>query len=514
MADTVPAMLEPGEYVIRKDAAEEIGIDNLDMLNNVDRSSQMYMNHGGLVPQLQHGHSAIDELLAINTLSNQANVDMTRQSSMMNQVEATQDNTMSNLMNSLTLKEISDKSPQLSMYDADTRGGVRGQDDPLGIYEGNFIPAAGILNKGYAGIFGSGDVSLSKIKKLLMSEKFNEGKKGGMLRQLQKQSPAIRDFMTNWPRSGNEKLADKYAKMLVKEAKDVYKKGYQDGGKVPQAPDPLQIDARMRGEFGDMGTIGAVDSNKYYSNLLNEAMQDKEMLEKASFLEGYAPSEEKIKQDIFKALDYFSRKHKASPKVQGYNNGGQVYSYGSQTTEIPTLEEAQRLTGQRIDDPEGAGLQEYDLSREEGVTSDFNRQIASMQSQLKDMQMTGGAKIGQAITQANTMGGGFEDFGGRQTAIDTATTQAQRGYESGIGRFQSGLDQAKQDKFESIRSMREGFLTDQITNIGLEESKEGTSDYNIEDDPNWNAPENPIENQQYVFNNQVYKYTNGSWKKY
>ena len=78
MADTVPAMLEPGEYVIRKDAAEEIGIDNLDMLNNVDRSSQMYMNHGGLVPQLQHGHSAIDELLAMNTLSNQANVDMTR----------------------------------------------------------------------------------------------------------------------------------------------------------------------------------------------------------------------------------------------------------------------------------------------------------------------------------------------------------------------------------------------------------------------------------------------------
>jgi len=34
MADTVPAMLEPGEYVIRKDAAEEIGIDNLNMLNN------------------------------------------------------------------------------------------------------------------------------------------------------------------------------------------------------------------------------------------------------------------------------------------------------------------------------------------------------------------------------------------------------------------------------------------------------------------------------------------------
>ncbi len=37
MADTVPAMLEPGEYVIRKDAAEELGPSLLNMLNNADR---------------------------------------------------------------------------------------------------------------------------------------------------------------------------------------------------------------------------------------------------------------------------------------------------------------------------------------------------------------------------------------------------------------------------------------------------------------------------------------------
>ena len=38
--DTVPAMLTPGEFVIRKDAAEEIGPENLEMLNNIDRLSQ------------------------------------------------------------------------------------------------------------------------------------------------------------------------------------------------------------------------------------------------------------------------------------------------------------------------------------------------------------------------------------------------------------------------------------------------------------------------------------------
>ncbi len=55
MPDTVPAMLEPGEFVIRKDAAEKIGMKNLEMLNNADR--------------LENGNSAIDELIALSTLS-------------------------------------------------------------------------------------------------------------------------------------------------------------------------------------------------------------------------------------------------------------------------------------------------------------------------------------------------------------------------------------------------------------------------------------------------------------
>lgn len=55
MPDTVPAMLEPGEYVIRKDAADKIGLKNLEMLNNIDR--------------LENGNTAIDELIALSTLN-------------------------------------------------------------------------------------------------------------------------------------------------------------------------------------------------------------------------------------------------------------------------------------------------------------------------------------------------------------------------------------------------------------------------------------------------------------
>jgi len=39
--DTVPAMLTPGEFVIRKEAADEIGRDKLHAMNNVDRLSGM-----------------------------------------------------------------------------------------------------------------------------------------------------------------------------------------------------------------------------------------------------------------------------------------------------------------------------------------------------------------------------------------------------------------------------------------------------------------------------------------
>ncbi len=141
-----------------------------------------------------------------------------------------QDNTATNIMNLLALNDMVERAPQYSMFDADSRGGVLSEEDILGISEGNFIPAAGVLSKGYAGIFGSGDVPLSKIKKLLMSDKFNRGGKGSMLRQLSKQSPTMSDFVRNVPR--NEELADKYARRLIKEARDVYKKSYQEGGKV------------------------------------------------------------------------------------------------------------------------------------------------------------------------------------------------------------------------------------------------------------------------------------------
>ncbi len=368
MADTVPAMLEPGEYVIRKDAAEEIGIDNLNMMNNIDRSSQMYMNHGGLVPQLQHGHSAIDELLAMNTLSNQANVDMTRQTGM-----------------------------------------------------------------------------------------FNTGGQA----------------------------------------------------KPPQDPDPLQINPRMRGEFSDMGTIGIVDPRQELIDNLNTLQnsirkeQHFKRQGKDAYVKHQKESGELLGMDSIMDILNSGAQQTAlmfKDNVQGYNNGGTV-GYGDQTSDVMTLEDIYQMTGQRVDDPTGAGLKEYDASREGGALADYSRQVGGLQQQGMGM-------IGQATQQAQGMGGGFAGFGGRQSAVEQARTQAQRGY-------QSGIDQAQQNKFETIRSMREGYTADIIGQIGQEEAAGGTTEITEAEyattpipteDPNWNPPTNPTPNATYNFGNQVWQF--------
>lgn len=73
------AQIKSGEYVVRKEAVDKLGKPMMDMINNVDRLGY----GGGLVPEGEHGHSAIDELLAINTLNNQDSIEETRESAMM-----------------------------------------------------------------------------------------------------------------------------------------------------------------------------------------------------------------------------------------------------------------------------------------------------------------------------------------------------------------------------------------------------------------------------------------------
>jgi hypothetical protein len=57
MQDTIPAMLSEGEYVIKKDAVDALGVPLLNQLNTIND------------PQAVNGHSAIDDLIAIGTMN-------------------------------------------------------------------------------------------------------------------------------------------------------------------------------------------------------------------------------------------------------------------------------------------------------------------------------------------------------------------------------------------------------------------------------------------------------------
>ena len=381
MADTVPAMLEPGEYVLRKDAVDKIGVENLDMMNNIDKSSQLYMSHGGFVPQMQNAHSAIDELLALNTLSNQRNSDMTRETSMMN------------------------KGGQLKP-----------------------IP---------------------------------EGNKG-----LAKLPDTVRNRM-----------------------------GYmQEGGKVPKDPDPLQIDARMRGDFKDVGTIGIVDSLAYYKDLRDKAMRDKKMLEEGAFLEGYEPSMDRIEDDLMRALKFFEKQYKSSPKPKGYQTGGYT---------APTLQSIYEMARLRPVEEQENLFQEFDTSLLGGTFSDFSRTA-------ENLQQLGSENLERTLAQTRGMGG-FGNFGFEEAIQDETRRQAERDYQFGLQSATERRDEGVQSVFDDYTSGILGQLSD------LRIKGEGTEDITDAEiaatpvpssDPNWNPPSNPVIGATYNFGNQVWERKN------
>ena len=320
--DTVKAILTPGEFVIRKEAVDMIGAPMLNMINNmpekgghsnidslIEKATManmkgMYgggmvqagpkpMGTGGMVDayrgggmvmdQYGHGGKVKKNLKPVpqnNPGLGKLPEAVRNKMGYMQEGGEVQDNTATNIMNLLALNDMVERAPQYSMFDADSRGGVLSEEDILGISEGNFIPAAGILSKGYAGIFGSGDVPLSKIKKLLMSDKFNQAGKdrlGSMLRQLSKQSPTMSDFMRNMYRTGNEELADKYARRLIKEARDVYKKSYQEGGKVQDSLMEMMYGGmanKKKKGYQDGGMIGPVLPPEMMGQAMNQQLSD------------------------------------------------------------------------------------------------------------------------------------------------------------------------------------------------------------------------------------------------
>ncbi len=327
MPDTVPAMLEPGEFVIRKDAAEKIGMDKLNMLNNADR--------------LESGHSAIDELIALSTLSG---------------------------------------SQQM--------------------------------------------VSGGNVKKM--------------------------------PQSGY----------------------MQDGGSVD---DPLEIDARQRmGTQQAMGNIGMMDntSDKGILSGLSKMQRDIKLLK---MMESRYPNPKSMREyrsmkedsgdimsmdEMIEALSRAAGATQNKFKVEGYDDGGEVYSYGSGETSVPTLADLyERMGVQPIDKQKERfeSLFTYDPSSEETIVDEYKSGVESLREGA-------GRTLGQARMASEAGGAGFAGFGERGRMMSEASEAIQN-------RATRGLESARRGLFEDISTQRDRYMSEAIAGLSGLETTGGTREY-------------------------------------
>tara|TARA_R100000234_G_scaffold34210_1_gene20260 strand:- start:2226 stop:3950 length:1725 start_codon:yes stop_codon:yes gene_type:complete len=211
--DTVKAILTPGEFVIRKEAVDMIGAPILERINDmpekgghssIDRLIQMAtmsnmkamygggmvnagpkpMQMGGMTEEYGHGGMVKDKMMMMAKggqlkpvpednpgLAKLPEKVRNRMGYMQDGGEV-QDNTATNIMNLLALSDMAERTPQYSMFDAGSRGGVFSEEDILGISEGNFVPAAGVLS-GFGLLRGRGALGKAVYDRAVRRERIS-----------------------------------------------------------------------------------------------------------------------------------------------------------------------------------------------------------------------------------------------------------------------------------------------------------------------------------------------------
>ena len=187
--------------------------------------------------------------------------------------------------------------------------------------------------------------------------------------------------------------------------------------------------------------------------------------------EGFIMNEE----EIGKALNYLAKRHQERTLgmgVRGMQDGGSTYGYGSQVSTSPTFEDLYAYAGIEPSPEQRAKFEgnfRYDPSREEGTIDDYIRGV-------ENLQKTGQGTLRSAGVKSRAAGAGFGGFGKREEMQDLAGSAARSEYSSGLG-------QAQQDRFESIRGQRESWMTEAMGELGRIEELGGTDVYEEPTEP-------------------------------
>jgi hypothetical protein len=401
MPDTVPAMLEPGEFVIRKDAAEKIGMDKLNMLNNADR--------------LENGNSAIDELIALSTLS--------------------------------------------------------GSQQMMGGGDVKKMPQSGYMQEGGMAYIDPSDSTIV-TKNSEQSELFD----------------MLKNSISFAPETTNKYALETFIDMLNNP--NSYNRLDKDKDKTPiralppekvKFDDPLEIDMRMRSN--NVQAIGVArprpDSEENILRDLAKMQRDIKLLQfvkprypKSSSFNEYRRMKEESgdmmsMEEMMEVLNRAASATQNKFKVKGYDNGGQVYSYGSGETSVPTLADlyekmgVQPIEGQQRERFES--LFTYDPSREETIVDEF-------QSGVESLREGAGRQLGQARMASEASGAGFAGFGERDRMMSDLSMNIEN-------KATRGLESARRGLFEDISAQRDRYMSEAIAGLSELEGAEGTREY-------------------------------------
>jgi len=252
----------------------------------------------------------------------------------------------------------------------------------------------------------------------------------------------------------------------------------QDGGSVD---DPLEIDARQRmGTQQAMGNIGMMDnmSDKGILSGLSKMQRDIELLK---MMESRYPNPKSMREyrgmkedsgdimnmdEMIEALSRAAGATQNKFKVEGYDDGGEVYSYGSGETSVPTLADLyERMGVQPIDKQKERfeSLFTYDPSSEETIVDEYKSGVESLREGA-------GRTLGQARMASEAGGAGFAGFGERGRMMSEASEAIQN-------RATRGLESARRGLFEDISTQRDRYMSEAIAGLSGLETAEGTREY-------------------------------------
>ena len=441
-SDNIPAMLQSGEYVVRKEAVDKLGKDTMDMINNADRLGYM---GGGLVPQGEHGHSAIDELLALNTLANQRSVDMTRDSAMMNKggevlpgeyipksdprhpihrmteadmnnigtvmsiIKDYQDSKSSkqqSLSRSLGFKGDQDYNPEYyEMIEYGEATGPktgkemlfsRGEDGVLRMQPTKYYGGLAPLKNLYQRIRGAKEISeLPSSVKNLIDEISNteDMKQGGM--------------MDNYMYGGMPKKKKK--------------KGYEDGGSVGVVNE-IGKARKMFSDIDDLLATAALMDDYTFGPMQRKALRS---MREADMVD----PKDTMNQVMMLLKAREQNKIPSFEKSKSYFQGGTTGSGGGSGSGYQQPSASTSDYFQEIYETFGF------IPSEDSIREDFEKRFAydptKAVGDIAGLTEEATGQLGSIVQQSQQVGGGFEGFGERQRGIEEARSDLYRMVEEG-----------------------------------------------------------------------------------